>query len=125
MNLENVLKSDFPNLYTSKHIGLDAIPGWNEIITELMQDISGVQKASGVSFSIMQVKEKFGALRVSVLPGKCPPDKKWAVHAVFALVSSAEFASQYACSECGKYGQKRDGDWIQILCDKHYKEQNG
>lgn len=59
---------------------------------------------------VMQVKEKFGALRVYISssdPG---------LHAVCDAIG---YLSYRTCEECGAPGKIRSGGWIRTLCDKH------
>lgn len=61
----------------------------------------------------LQVKEKFGALRVYL--NRTEPT-------VAAYVTFAEAMSACTCEECGAPGRRRSGGWIRTLCDTHAKD---
>lgn len=59
---------------------------------------------------VLQVKEKFGALRVYISssdPG------------LHAVCDAMGYLSYQTCQECGAPGKVRSGGWIRTLCDKH------
>lgn len=59
----------------------------------------------------VQVKEKFGGLRFYV---------NGASEEQYSVISFVEFFAGSLCEVCGEPGTRRDGDWVQTLCDKHY-----
>lgn len=60
----------------------------------------------------MQVKEKFGTLRFYYNGGD---------DQVYGMVCIAESMSSRICEVCGNKGKRRQGGWIQTLCDEHAK----
>lgn len=61
----------------------------------------------------VQVKEKYGTLRFYV---------NYEDGYIRGLISMAESMSGRTCEVCGNPGTRRDGGWIQTLCDEHAKE---
>ncbi len=81
--------------------------GWERLIDK-------VYDAKPRSTHIIQVKEKFGGLRV-YCGGSIPE--------FFAIIDQAEKESYEICEECGDPGKLReDLGWILTLCDKHYQK---
>lgn len=73
-----------------------------------------VEKALEDLPTIVQVKEKFGGLRFYYNGGT--PE-------IHGAVSMAEAMASRTCEVCGSPGERRGGDWIQTLCDSHYRAQ--
>lgn len=63
--------------------------------------------------TILQIKEKFGSLRVYIGGG---------TETHYAYISFAAAMASHTCEVCGSPGEPRDGDWVKTLCDKHYQE---
>lgn len=64
--------------------------------------------------TISQVKEKFGTLRFYV---------NGANSEVENYITFAETMSGITCEVCGSPGTSRNTDWVRVLCDKHFREQ--
>lgn len=80
--------------------------GWSILINEVfdvLETIKGTVK-------IVQVKEKFGGLRIytDVLNKE--------LDTVIQKVGRESFT---ICEECGNVGKLRDGGWYRTLCDEH------
>lgn len=58
----------------------------------------------------VQVKEKFGTLRFYYNGGD---------EYISGITTMAEYMSGATCEECGGRGRRRDGGWVQTLCDVH------
>lgn len=63
---------------------------------------------------IVQVKEKYGGLRFYYDGG---------TEYVAGAVAMAESLADITCEVCGRPGEHRSGNWIRILCDIHFQEQ--
>jgi hypothetical protein len=63
--------------------------------------------------TLMQVKEKFGRLRVFVQDGN---ESTW------AAISFAEKMSGRVCEMCGAPGEPRNDGWVKTLCDTHHRQ---
>ncbi len=64
------------------------------------------------AFSIEQVKEKFGTLRIYYTSGD---------QYIEGVVSSIANLSSTTCEECGNVGKLRNVGWMKTLCDTHFK----
>jgi hypothetical protein len=109
--LQERLYIDFPNLFENAKLGpmhsamcfgCECGDGWYDILRDLCLKI----KDTDTKF--VQIKEKFGTLRVYV----------WnATDEVYAEIDKAEALSAKTCEQCGAPGVTRGGGWIQTLCD--------
>jgi hypothetical protein len=72
--------------------------------------VAEFEQAAGCQFEILQVKEKFGELRIHVN------------HANDAIRKRIEVAKEEAyrtCEVCGQPGRLREDGRIKTLCDEH------
>ncbi|MEU7458263.1 hypothetical protein [Streptosporangium roseum] len=108
---------------------LDGIgPGWHPLLLRLHEELLAVSP----SYSVQQVKEKYGTLCIYLLTGLLRhlhqggdgwPEPHEAERykqeddAATLLVRAAEQESARICESCGNPGQARQGPWIKILCD--------
>lgn len=92
--------------------GFECDDGWYEILDKLFSKMT----TTGEPIEVVQVKEKFGTLRVYV---------NGASDAVHDMIDEAEEESGKTCERCGKPGKLYDDGWMTTLCDeceKAYKE---
>jgi hypothetical protein len=103
--------------YTLMPQGFTHRDGWFEIIWRLCADleplVAELEKATGLKFEILQVKEKFGGLRVHT---------NQANDAIRQRLESAIKESFHTCEVCGQPGLLREGGCIKTLCDEHANE---
>jgi hypothetical protein len=71
----------------------------------------GIRQAGGQKFEVLQVKEKFGGLRVYV---NCHRNE-----AIYQRLGLAAQESLRTCEICGQSGTLREDRWIKTLCDEH------
>jgi hypothetical protein len=83
--------------------------GWTELLIKLLHLLDEFERASPGSIRIVQIKQKFGELRVYLAKGH--PEAS-------ALIDIATAQSRTACEECGGLSaiQDRNG-WFTTLCD--------
>jgi hypothetical protein len=88
--------------------------GWFDILWRLCEDLEPLvaefEEAAGHQFEVLQVKEKFGELRIYVTHAN---------DAISRRLETAERESFRACEVCGQPGKRREGGWIKTLCDEH------
>jgi Fe2+ or Zn2+ uptake regulation protein len=82
--------------------------GWQQILHELDEELRTVAP----EYDALQVKEKFGLLRVYIHTGNSA-----AFDAAQKIVSKYESLSATVCESCGADGRLRDGGWVLTLCD--------
>ena len=85
--------------------GVECGHGWARLIEPI------VAAARDNNIEILQIKEKFGGLRVYL--GTAPD---W-LHDMCNLM---EDLSYHVCEDCGKPGIIRDGGWVRTLCEECY-----
>lgn len=88
--------------------------GWFDLLSGLCAKLDALQL--GPNFKIVQVKEKFGMLRVYV--SDAPKEKRKEVD---KLISRAESESSAICEHCGKPGKithLNQGCYIITLCSE-------
>lgn len=95
-----------------EHFGAVGV-GWRPILERLHQRVLAVDP----SYSVVQVKEKFGGLRVYLryIPAM---DENADRELIRDAVWDAEEESYHTCEDCGGPGTKRESRrWIRTLCD--------
>ena len=114
---ELILK--YNNLFGKHGISFDVGDGWYNILNVLFKRIShhlGSEQFTSNSddnFQIIQIKEKFGELRVYFI--NSPPNQ-----CVSELISMAENLSTVTCEDCGKPGEIVNNDgWLRCQCNEH------
>lgn len=115
--LSEKIFSDFPQLFIYNEnedmlpfvmFGFEVGSGWFPIIYEACKKLAIIQKDTGVTIQIRQVKEKFGGLRL-YLSG---PEE------AFDIEDEAEEKSMTTCEACGDPGKQHNHGWITTLCEE-------
>lgn len=103
-------------------------PGWHPLLRRLHEQLTAVSPG----YSVQQVKEKYGTLRIYLYTGVLrhlsmgnadwPSAERSAQYeaqdrAAMALVHATERESAGICEACGSPGEARGGTWIRTLCD--------
>jgi hypothetical protein len=87
---------------------------WFDILWRLCVDLEplvvALEKQTGCQFEILQVKEKFGGLRIYVNDAN---------DAIRQCIEVAQQESFRTCEDCGQPGELREDGRIKALCDEH------
>ena len=95
---------------TIEEVASSSYPGWHDIIKSLLEDLFKLGWTGDLQ-GIDVRKQGVDALDVHINGSKM---------SMFYLFAAARHASLVTCRECGAPGhQRRRGDWIEVLCDKH------
>ena len=94
---------------TDKELAIEQQEAYNKAVEELKEAEDSLPR-------FMQIKEKFGTLRMYYEGGD---------ETTSAIVSFAENMSETTCEVCGDVGQVYGGGWISTLCRKHAVERYG
>ena len=94
----------------------DVGPGWSSLLRELHDWLI----EHGVTYSVDQVKEKFGGLRVYLDCEGMPRHASWTD--VQAKIGHVTALSTVTCERCGKPGGPTSTRWIKTLCREHANE---
>ena len=91
--------------------------GWFDLLWRLCEDLEPLvaefEQASGSQFEVLQVKEKFGGLRVYVNDAN---------DCIRLRIETAVHESFHTCEICGQPGKLREDGLIKTLCDQHASE---
>jgi hypothetical protein len=91
--------------------------GWFDILWRLCADleplVAELEAEGGREFEVLQVKEKFGGLRIHVNHRN---------DTIRQRIEVAEQESFHTCEVCGQPGQLREVGWIKTLCEEHADE---
>ena len=107
MTYEQLIYDHFDFVQCSLECGT----GWYEIIYKMCVEIDDLyfKRDCNIDVTILQIKEKYGALRVS--------DNKLDAEIGF-IVSKYEELSKHTCEICGAEGKLiNDGYWIKVRCE--------
>jgi len=100
--------------HTLMSFGFQHDDGWFGIVWRLCEHleplVAEMEQAGGGEFEVLQVKEKFGGLRIHV---------KHANDAIRQRIEVAIQESFHTCEICGQPGKLRENGWIKTLCDAH------
>jgi hypothetical protein len=100
--------------HTLMHFGFQHGDGWFDLLWRLCERLEPVvadaEKETRRPFEVLQVKEKFGGLRLYA---------NYNNDSISTLIEAAVVESFYTCEVCGQPGKCRVGGWIQTLCDRH------
>jgi hypothetical protein len=89
--------------------GMNCWKGWYGIIDDMLATIS---KNIISNIKVVQIKEKFGALRVYTEPYD---------RYTQGIIDMAETLSKHTCERCGEPSEMRsDLGWVKTLCLDHY-----
>lgn len=87
--------------------GFECGTGWYGILERLFEAISKLDKPE--NFEIVQVKEKFGGLRVYT---------NYSTDEIEALITEAEKEADNTCEICGEPGTLcTNGGWLKTMCE--------
>jgi hypothetical protein len=88
--------------------------GWFQLLVETLERIEPEVElwnrelsASGARFEIVEVKQKFGELRIIGMPTNA---------AIFKAFLDAQQRSRTICENCGAPGRLLEDGWFQTLC---------
>lgn len=111
MNKSQELKQKYKHLFQPG--GLLAVSdGWLPSIELMLQEIDEYLKQQNIqSFEILQIKEKFGQLRVYTSEG----DEQ-----LYAIIRKAAKEIDKTCEICGTEGQLQMVEgWLGVRCERH------
>ena len=100
--------------FIDKDFYYECFEGWMPLLKSLFYTIDKhlqhqEQIRKPVDFRIVQIKEKFGCLRVYYEGGD---------DYIYGSIRMAENVSSKICERCGNKGEARKGSWIKVLCDE-------
>lgn len=112
---ENSIRQSWAAKYAWLQCGAECGCGWDVLIDKLLYNIDLHIKQKHISepyeFQIVQIKEKYGTLRVYSVG----PTSEY----IRGMIAISESVSAIICEECGSSpARSRGGGWIKTVCDK-------
>lgn len=91
--------------------GIETGKGWKDVILSYLPKISEIVKEKKLdNFRIVQIKEKFGSLRVYT---------NNSVQEIEDIIDEMEKECSTTCETCGsKEGKFRSNGWMRVICDE-------
>ena len=110
------LQLRYPRVFTSSNLewGLEHMSGWDELIDAMSMRIDAIlsDDAQG-EIELLQVKEKFGELRVYYRLKRLEGD---AIAKIAAAIKEAQEASTHFCEVCGRPGTLLPHNQMKTRC---------
>lgn len=106
-------EKNFPNLIQGS---LEVHEGWYDLIWGMCEQLIAARESQSLPISekhplyIVQVKEKYGVLRVSAHTSTMEDEQ---------IIEMFEDMSQFVCEICGEPGRIRGQHWLYTACDVH------
>ena len=103
--------------HTLMCFGFECGKGWNPLLVNLFDEIQKLNPSD--EFEIVQVKEKFGTLRVYTegSSGEVIDNQ------IDKLIEEAELKASKTCEHCGSDGEMNgQGGWYRTICTKCLEE---
>lgn len=101
----------FPELFPETK-QLECGPGWNQIVYDMCKEIQRVANEKKSHIYVLQIKEKFGGLRVYLSSYFDEIDE---------IIDRAEELAYVTCEICGGPGKTYNDGWFETLCEEHAK----
>ncbi|AKU10307.1 hypothetical protein AzCIB_0402 [Azoarcus sp. CIB] len=117
--LDDLLCSRYPGIFRDRHgtaqttamcWGFTCGDGWFDLLDVLCAEIERHARETGLDAVAVQVKEKFGSLRVHIHGGD---------DYIRGLIGMAGSLSQSVCEECGLPGVTPSKERMKALCSLH------
>ena len=117
--LDDLLCARYPVLFRDRHAdmresgmcwGFSCGDGWYTLIDTLSGELQRHAEATDTPITAVQVKEKFGTLRMYVRPTD---------DYIQALQEIADYFSAEICELCGAPGHLIESIWMRTLCAEH------
>lgn len=114
---EIILK--YPNLFgeppfdpmkTLIGFGFEVGKGWLPLLEDMFEKLDKLQKEQNLDIRVVQVKEKFGGLRVYV---------DGANKDVNNIINEAVNKASKTCEKCGNPGILQTNGWFYVACEQH------
>ena len=123
MSLITGLSGRYPHLgFDGRPLAIACDDGWLGILHAFFADADKVMAAGG-SFTVLQVKEKVGGLRIRYAIVDVAPHARRAIDDAHGLASARSF---HICEICGRRGQLNNfgGSW-KVVCTEHADGESG
>ena len=125
MNLinEKLLFDRFPKLFKDLIYGIGCNDGWYDLVYNMCENIQKISDSKKIDCSIIQIKQKFGILRVYT---NTNTNTNTNDNEIENIIRKFESLSKNICEICGNSGMLSFSKlkWCKTLCDVHVEELN-
>lgn len=112
----STLRAKYPRLIPDP-FGFECNAGWSGLLDDFFAVVDRVLPADAV-FGLLQVKEKFGGLRIYYGIDSPIPDD--IMRAIREAELRASARSEHICETCGKRGRMSNrGGYYTVVCEEH------
>ena len=105
----------YPNMFDSHTFDFSIGLGWFSILENFCKKAELISDSKNF-IKILQVKEKFGGIRINC---KLSSKNKTLYSAIADLKTDAEKLCEITCETCGVPGTKITDGWRRVRCEKH------
>lgn len=113
-DLENELKSLYPEMFSQEELSFECGAGWYSILKRCILRIKEQDVLNQCVTEALQIKEKYASLRFYVYSSSDEVDK---------IIQEAEEESEHTCEICGEPGTvNKEGYWKRLRCESCRKE---
>jgi hypothetical protein len=119
------LKAMYPYMFDKKNIGLSFAHGWIDLIAGVCSEIDTRLGEDKRGFHWIQIKEKFGSLRLHCGYGrnKRSVELDQLKHRIGQLLIETQDKSDTMCITCGRPGKiDKTGGYLLVLCPEHTEQ---
>jgi len=113
-NIYEIVKKH-SNLFSHNAYDISILPGWITLVDELLCELQG-RLGNNERIQIVQVKEKFGRLRLHFGTIGIPDERLFLFK---GPIEEAEAKSAKTCIFCGDKGSMTNNGWISPRCPSH------
>jgi hypothetical protein len=106
----------FEKYYKNVRLGVSLGPGWMPIYVEAAGMMERIATSTGLEFSVDQVKQKLGGLRIYAWPIS---RDDMAYSALRNVIDTAANIAAKTCEYCGKPGRLGGNGYIRVACEEH------
>lgn len=110
---EQTIKQKYPHYFEKYRAQMCVGDGWKPFVQEI---IDVVDSHKIWAFHFVQIKEKFGNLRVAYRCEDVYVPGDWLQNEINNIVAKAN----NSCEQCGKFGYPSERGWIKTLCPYHH-----
>lgn len=103
------LYAKYPERFKDVYCGFSIGYGWISLVDEACSKLELECQRTGASYFVVQVKEKFGGLRLYI-------DIEGPENGLFRIASEYESKSYGICEDCGSPGALTKGGWARTVC---------
>lgn len=111
---DKMFRERWNHMFAERNAGFSVPRGWRQIVWDMMVELECLELMP----KLIQIKEKFGGLRVYAEAQAYKED----VARFARIYDKAVYKASKTCAVCSEPGELRVNDYMAVLCEKHHKE---